>query len=705
MRNISIRQAGFALMVSTALIVPSSFAADYIVSTPTTVTNGAIGNVLNGADSLTISNSGSIAISSIGTFAISISGGSDNRIDNFGAISTSSIASWGIYNNGQNTIINNVGTIATTGAGSHGIYAGSAVIPKTFAIITNSGSISTDGIAAYAIFGGDDNQITNSGSISTKQDGSIGIIIEDNNKITNLGKITTAGNGANAIDVQGNNIITNSGLISTTGLYASVMQINGIDNKISNSGSLITSNTESYAVMITDKDNELINSGILKTTGSGANAIEILDENNVVNNSGEIYALGANAHAIRAGTGSFGTIITSSGKMITIEGDSFKFEATDSQLNLLAPSFIGGRIDMGNANAVNITTGRSHSTLWDFSTHGATFSFGASGAVPYAWNAVTEQFATIDPTALSAASDVLADMVNSLSDARQANADENWWLSGFGNWSEYGANGIYNDYNIANGSVAVGANAQVNNSFSLGAMAGYGLSALSVNSKWETSQTINSKGFVGGIYGDANFDSAFVSTALYAGILGNDSNRLVNDNLATNSAGETWGIDYATANYNSWFVSPELTLGTNIAGENGFTFTPSVSAKYGYQSIAGYSETGATNGNATFGARIAQTFEANAELAANQKIENGSITYRGGVDYRQNIGASTAQATIIGQDLNLPIDNSAQIIAYAGIDANYQLEGGAAINLSAKAGLGTNGYKSIAGSISLGGKF
>ena len=646
MQKISLSQVSKVLLISTALLAPnflsSALAADYIVSTPTTALNGGHGFL--SADRFTITSSGSISTN--GNYAVS--GTNGNKVTNLGAINTQG---------------------GGIGVGVFGINL------ENNNIIDNKGSITTLGDVGRGIIVNDENQITNSGTISTLGDEGAAIFVDDKNKITNSGTISTQGADSYAIRVQYNNKITNSGTINTSG-------------------------QDSYGVVMLDKDNEFINSGILKTTGSGANAIDILDEDNIVNNSGEIYALGANANAIHANSSSFGTIITNSGKVITIEGDSFKFRATDSQLNLLAPSFIGGRIDMGNANAVNITTGRSQSVLWDFSTHGASapmMSF--TGDVPYAWNATTEQFATIDPTALSAASNIQADMVNSLSDARQANADKDWWLSGFGNWSEYGANGIYNDYNIANGSVAVGANAQVNNSFSLGAMAGYGLSALSVNSKWETSQTINSKGFVGGIYGDANFDSAFVSAALYAGILGNDSNRLVNDNL------EAMGIDHATANYNSWFVSPELTLGTNIDGDNGWMFTPSVSAKYGYQSIDGYSETGATNGNATFGARIAQTLEANAELAASQKIENGTITYRGGLDYRQNIGAGTASATIIGQNLDLPIDNSAQIIAYAGIDANYQLAGGAAINLSAKAGLGTNGYKSIAGSISLGGKF
>jgi len=394
--------------------------------------------------------------------------------------------------------------------------------------------------------------------------------------------------------------------------------------------------------------------------------------------------------------------------VVSMQSNSFSFSSFGGHtntLNLTAPSFIGGTIDLGDATTLNITTGRSQSNLWQFDP--TDLVGGAptiNGDVPWAYNVATGAFATIDPTALSAAPNMVADMAGSLSDvARNNGGDDNWWLSGFGSWSGYDANGIYNDYYNYGGGIVGGISSQVSDGFNVGAMAGYGVNYLTVNSKWKTSQTINSKGVVGGIYGNVELDNFFANFSVFGGAMGNDSSRFVNDNLATNSAGETWGIDYANATYNSWFISPELRIGADIDTGSDWTISPSAMIRYTNQATDGYTETG-SNANATMAARTVQMIEGNVELAASTALENnGKLTLAGGIDYRQALSGNQA-VTLIGENITIAQNTASTIIGYVSANASYEL-GGASLDLSAKAAFGTNGYKSVAGSIGISGKF
>jgi len=222
-------------------------------------------------------------------------------------------------------------------------------------------------------------------------------------------------------------------------------------------------------------------------------------------------------------------------------------------------------------------------------------------------------------------------------------------------------------------------------------MAGYTASNLTVNSKWMTSQTIKSNGVVGGIYGGARVDNVFVDFAVFAGGQNNSSSRLVNDNLAP------LGIDYADANYNSWFVSPELRVGVDVETDGAWTLTltPSASARFSSQNISGYTETG-SNANATVGQRRVQVFEGDLELAATRTLENGSVTLKGGAQYRQGLGGGATQdVTLLGQTLAIPLNTAGTIIGYAGLDADFAVSDASTLNLSARAAIGQNNFASI----------
>ena len=191
----------------------------------------------------------------------------------------------------------------------------------------------------------------------------------------------------------------------------------------------------------------------------------------------------------------------------------------------------------------------------------------------------------------------------------------------------------------------------------------------------------------------------FADFALYAGWTANSSDRFVNDNLAP-----PLGEDHALANFNSWFLAPELRVGMDIETDSEWTLTPSATARFSNQWVDGYTETG-SNANATVGARIVQVFEGELELAATRKIETTEVTVRGGLDYRQAIGGATQDVTLLGQNLALPMNTSGAFGAYVGLDANHKFSDNLSLDLSAKAGYTAGGSINISGSIGVSGLF
>jgi len=734
MRIISLRQATITLLASTSLIIPAAFAVDYTISTPTTVTNGEAANVLDGDDTLNVESAGSIttstglihAIEGTGTLNIISNSGTlttsgdgafgvnlvnENNFSNLGTIFTSGDSSFGLLMYNDNTF-NNSGTINTTGDSSSGAvlvnnnnFTNSGIINTTgdtaYGVrlrdnnsFTNSGTISVSGSGVGSSFSAlrlyDNNNATNSGTITSLGDETDGVRLRDNNSFTNSGSISTAGFRSNGVDMKASNNFTNTGTINTTGAFSRGLL--GLDNSIvSNSGTISTSGTASSGVYLDDNVN-FTNAGIISTTGDAAWAV-LLSEDGVFNNSGTITTAGENSYAVFFNANN---VANNSGKVVSAQSYSFHLNSGGTTLNLLAPSFIGGEMYFADTSSVNITTGRSHSVLWDFSTGGPNMNF--TGDVPWAWNTTTNQLATIDPTALSASANMVADLAGGVSEIVRNNSEGGeWWLKSFGGYSEYGASGIYNDYAGFNAGIVGGASSEIMNGFSLGAMLGYGISNLQVNSKWEISQTVKSKGIIGGIYGDVEMNGLRGSLALFGGGMANDSSRLVNDNLAS------MGIDHATANYNSWFISPELRLSADIASGGEWTLIPSAMLRYTHQSIDGYTEA-SSDANATMAARTVQMLEGNVELAAGYKFDGGTLSLAGGLDYRQAFGGNQA-VTLIGQNITLTQNTANTTIGYVSANVSYELGGGANLDLSARAAFGTNNHKSIAGSVGISSKF
>jgi len=250
----------------------------------------------------------------------------------------------------------------------------------------------------------------------------------------------TNGDAANVLDGLDSLTVTAPGSIATSTDFSNAIHATGNSNTIANAGSVTTTGNAADGIFSGNNMNNISNSGAISTSGAGSAGIYVFDDANIINNTGAISTSSPGSYGVMVQ--GIENIVTNSGKIVSSQDSSFFFiGGNGTTLNLNAPSFIGGGMFFGPDDMVNITTGRSHSVLWDFSTLSSDPA--ASGPVPWAWDAPTQKFATIDPTGLSAAPDVLAGMTGSLSDLTRTNAqDGRWWLNGYGNFLATGPGGF-----------------------------------------------------------------------------------------------------------------------------------------------------------------------------------------------------------------------------------------------------------------------
>jgi len=698
--NFDLKRALLAGTSMGALMVMSSFistatADDFVVDTDTFVQNGDAANVLDGNDSLTVTSSGSITFTGAAIFG----GGGSNTITNSGLVTSNGDFSYGIYVDGTGNTIVNTGTIVQTGA-----IDGSGIHAEESGSISNSGSISTIGVNGshgIEVFGV--HTIVNSGAISTNGNQSSGIFVDSlaiGSTVDNSGTISTRGGTSHGIYALGGDVaISNTGEIRTTGVSGAGINSDSDRGKTVNSGVISTTGDFAFGIFSGGIEEEITNSGSISTAGNRAFGIYASRRDAKVTNSGAIVTTGAVAHGILSTDNR--AEITNSGKIVAADtsADALRILVADSMLSLLAPSFVGGAITIAPTATVNITTGPSHSVLWTFTT-GVTPDI--SGPVPGFFDAATGQFATYDPTALAAAEDQLGELTGLISDlAARKTSEDDAWIAGFGSVADVDGNGTTLDRDLTNGGLAVGANRRVNDAFRVGGMVGYAWSAIDASSRWTKSQDNKSNGFFARANGQIALERFYVDLGLSAGTREHDGRRFVNDNLALTN-GQTLGQSWATSDYMSWWISPEIAVSTDITGPDGWTMTPLAQLRYAFEAINGYSETG-SDANATVASRNLGLIQAKVELAASKTFGTTSFTARAGFQSRNSVGDDSATVTLL--DLSQSVSNGSenQYAGYVGADAGFMI-GTATLNIAGKALIG-NHITSASASATLSHKF
>ncbi|WP_421982878.1 autotransporter domain-containing protein [Roseibium sp.] len=564
--------------------------------------------------------------------------------------------------------------------------------------------------------------------------------------ITGDGSISTTGGGEHGVNSPSDgNTVRNQGLILTEGDYAFGIYSTGANATITNSGDILTTGVDAYGILNTDNTATIINSGDIRTFADSAGGISNIGSDATIINSGDIRTFGDSARGIY-NWGNITTIInsgdirtsgqdaisiyiyssdytkiTNSGVIVSEKShaifvDSF---STSTTVNLNVPSFLGGAITFDSETTLNLTTGASHSVLWQLpTTNVAGGQANVSGPVPWFYDSATGQFATFDPTGLTTGFNQMANTANMLGrlgryGLRQAGRSEasaaasaalaygedgaqlsegfdvllatnsgpdaayglktgSFWLTGFGGEANYDGDDTTLDHTIDQIGAALGYAWHQSPDMRLGLMLGYMKGSISARSTWADSQDITSNGVFAGVHGDRRFGRITFGLGLAGGWQTSDSRRFVNDNTAL-TGGLTLGESTADASYDSWFVTPEASLSADLGlGQTGIVLTPSIRGRYALQQTGSYTESGSA-ANATVDSHTFGVVEGDFELALSRSFGIATVTGRAGYLLRSSTGDDNVPVTLLGITNSIGLGETGRSAAYLGAALDLNL--------------------------------
>jgi hypothetical protein len=575
----------------------------------------------------------------------------------------------GIEDTATLTIINN-GSISESAAGNT-LYAHDINL-------TNNGSIIAVDGSTYAVWadGGGTANVINNGSILSESYAITGtnIVLSNNGLIT--GNQTLVGTNLN---------ITNNGTVDGTygAIYAASLTL-------TNFGSFTGSSSTSLQNTVQTDDGTIINHGLISaiaTNAGGGNSATgiytgafVHTNNATIVNTGTILAradIANNAYGIYAFTP---TEIVNSGTISALRGDNntlggaIFFQTGGGKLTLLPGSKIIGTVTF-NGFVTNLNLRGGNHNLTVDSLAGAT----VSSTSPYVVSG--NQVATVDTSSFAANNNVLSSLSRSLSVLTAGpnagmptvltSGGSAIWLSGFGGHSTSDNDDSLN-YNTNYYGSAVGIHHPVSEDLQVGGFIG------AARSNSETALNINDTnrdiGFIGG-YARKSYGKFFAKAALETGFSNNDSTRRLNNNIVPG------GTESAQADYNSYFVSPEIGVGymhTLSEGADGaFYLSPSVQVKYLYNRDSSYTEVGST-ANVSMDSHSAQSLEERAELKLYHltRIKDTDIksNISGGVIGTQQIGSQQMNGQLLGQPISFTApgeDNAWGRLASIGLEISH----------------------------------
>ena len=563
--------------------------------------------------------------------SIQFHGGSLGTFSNFGTIDASSNNANSVAFYNAQIILNfvNSGIIACTNSGGISMFSGAGTgwyeIPSRIDSFTNSGSISGTYYGINLGNNGDSiGQFTNTGLISSP--GSAIDVSSGPNTIQSINNSGTISGSASAISNSGTiTTITNSssGTISGVSNYGTITTLTnfGTIGTITNSGTIGTLTVLSGAQF----SGGILNSGTIGTLNVA-----------VVPTSANFEVMGGSAPVItgnQPGTINQTFLAPKNSAFVTVGGRTVGVDT----------SAFGA-----NANAIRHI---SNSVGRLANTNGVIQSIGAKIAKHNA-----------DPYAMT--SDLCADGAPA-QPGQIGNSD--FWIRGFMGRNRVDATSSSVDYINTYSGGAVGIERDWSENTRAGAFIGAGITDNSLG------------GGLGGSEADLLFAGAYATKTwgtLFAKV-GLTSGRGNNTNTRNIAAATP---EIALADFNSWYVSPEVSIGKvyDLGQRLGGTFsvTPVLSVRYVYAHQDGYTETGATN-ILTMNNSHSTTIEERAELKFSYATKafndygvkiNASV---GGIGQQNSGGAMSG--TLLGAPLSFATpgdDNTTGFVGGIGFEIN-----------------------------------
>jgi len=608
--------------------------------------------ILSTADNVTIINENTISAGSP-----IHSEGDNNTIINNGAID----GFRGILSSGHNSSITNNGSIDSDQYTIHVIddvsytYGGtgiSIVGYNNIDIVTNNGSIDAEDTGIYSY--GENIDIINNGQIYADE---IGIEIDgDNQTVINNGTIK----GYYGISSEGDNhtIINNGEIIGE--IYGFLLL--GDNLNITNNDTIISGDDGIYPV---GENNIIVNNGVVNAADIGVHlrgtshqftnngniaaneGIYLTGNNHTVDNHGEIIASNNGIEIFPDSLiNDIGkNIIINNRGVISAENNAILGTDGDTTVNLLEGSQIQGTIDLGNDGGDNDTVniyGSASTNLTILNTEN--INLFTNGVI--SGNTVS----IIDTTAESNKGFELVGMTNSIHSTVSQRMTSSAplkpvqvaslelspgmyfterkpiaWAQVFGQSAERDAKGGAMGFDTNHIGTNIGYEWDVDTT-RFGLMGGF---AHADTDTQVSSFTSESDSVYLGAYANTKARGLSITGSLITGHTSYDNERIVIDAIN--------GQEIAKSDFDSFFISPSLTIGTAYTYDEFIEIRPQATLNYSIAWLDDYQESGTTASNLLVDERTAKALSARAQIAAAYAFANNSeLELRVGVDSRHS---------------------------------------------------------------------
>jgi hypothetical protein len=231
------------------------------------------------------------------------------------------------------------------------------------------------------------------------------------------------------------------------------------------------------------------------------------------------------------------------------------------------------------------------------------------------------------------------------------------------------------------GGIVAGGHARVG-SGNLGLLGGATTGRVDINNG---GQRITASTGIAGVYGDLELGVVSLDYSLLGGAAGNTSEREVVT---------PGGMQTATGQFGSWFISPSLGLAVPVLATEQGELRVTGRLSYVGGSVGGYTETGSSL-DLVVGAQTISLLDARLGLAGDYDAGAGmTVSANAGVFAQSNLGGSSTPVTLFGQTQSAVAPASTELGVYAGAGLSADLGNGLKLSAAADGQVRFDGHAS-----------